>query len=67
MAEGEAVKLSQHNVEKLLRENSDRASIVSAGERRRSKCRKKFRLPKVDEVVYYDEFAACFKCKTVYK
>ena len=64
MAQGKAVKLSQHNVEKRLRENSSRASIVPAGERRRSECCKKFGLPKVDEVVY-DEFATCFECKTV--
>ena len=38
MTEDEAVKLSHHNVEKFLRENSDRASIAYAGERRRSAC-----------------------------
>ena len=52
MAEVEAVKLSQHYIAKLFRENSNRASIVSAGEKRRSACWKKFGLPKVDEVVY---------------
>ena len=62
MTEDEAVKLSHHNVEKLLRENSDRASIVYAGKRRRSACWKNFGLQKVDEVVY-DEFAACYECK----
>ena len=62
MTEDEAIKLSHHNVEKLLRENFDCASIVSAGERRRSACWKKFGLQKVDEVVY-DEFDACYQCK----
>ncbi len=66
MAEGETSKLSQENVEKLLRGNSDHASITSAGERKRSECWKKFGFPKVDEIVYED-LAACYKCKTVYK
>jgi hypothetical protein len=71
MAEGETVftetsKLSQENVEKLLRGNSDRTSITSAGEKKRSQCWKKFEFPKVDKIVYQD-LAACYKCKTVYK
>ena len=66
MAEGETSKLSRENVEKLLRVNSDRASITSAGEKKRSQCWKKFGFPKVDEIVYED-LAACYKCKTVYK
>jgi hypothetical protein len=36
------------------------------GEKKRSQCWKKFGFPKVDEIVYED-LAACYKCKTVYK
>lgn len=59
-------KLPQQKVEKLLRENSDRASIESVGGKKRSECWKQFGFPKVDEIVYED-LAACYKCKRVYK
>ena len=59
-------KLSREKVEKLLREASNRASIESVGGKKRSQCWKKFGFPKVDETVYED-LAACYECKMVYK